>query len=73
MDLLLTTNVKGQEFELEALVQEEDLTVLASSSFSPTGALHPLYLLADGLRHHVWHEPDGELADHLSGYHSLGP
>lgn len=27
--LLLTTNVKGQESELEALVQEKDLTVLA--------------------------------------------
>lgn len=33
----------------------------------------PTYLLANNFRYHVWHEPDGELADHLSGDHSLGP
>lgn len=30
-------------------------------------------LLADNFRSHVWHEPDGELADHFPRNHGLGP
>lgn len=52
------------------------VTAAATCAPRPLPALTPripTYLLANNFRYHVGHEPDGELADHFPGDHSLGP
>lgn len=75
--------LRGRSQEAGASAQEKVLTVLTSQQLSAATCspqlLPPLmpciatYLLANNFRYHVWHEPDGELADHFPGDHSLGP